>query len=165
MKRVRDRTTRPAKAKYVGKIKKSLCGVINANTNLPFLPICFGNNKKEHPALVDTGSTFSFISHDLLNELLTLNDVNVVINDKDLNCSTANSTDLVISKCCFLKVKIQHLSWKFEFLLSKDIPVSIILGGDFVSKTQLMVNLVHRNYFFLFNSCMTFPLLTDSSLY
>lgn len=147
----------------LGKIKKGLCGVINSNNNLPFIPVSFGNSKITQSALIDTGSSYSFLSYNLFHELTKSNEVDFNVFNKNLICSAANSSDMTIKKACIMKIRLQHMTWKFEFLLSSDLPVKIILGANFIKMSDMIIDLPNNRYFFCFNPSTTFPLIRDAN--
>lgn len=142
------------------KSENKVCGMIYSNKALPFVPANFNNGETTFQCLVDSGSAFSIIKASTLQEIISSNKLKEIeIIEDQVICSTANSSKLVMNTSCILKIKIEIFSWKFRFLIADNLPVEIILGCDFIEHSQILVNLIRRNFFFDFSPHLKFPLI------
>lgn len=111
-------------------------------------------------AIIDTGSTISIISTDLFNVIRTFKQVVTSIYPTNNFAIAANGSQVRFSHSVRLHVKIEHLSWTFPFLVSDSVPVSAVLGLDFINFTRMTINAARREISFPFDSSL---LIHDST--
>jgi hypothetical protein len=85
------------------------------------------------PAMLDSGSSLSFLRRDILDNIKTLG--------LPYTLKTAKERQLVNGETCvvsevFLRIKIHSFLWKFCFLVLDNCPIPCILGVDFFNLHQ-----------------------------
>lgn len=101
----------------------------HSHRTVPLIKIKIPKFGDEIIALADSGAARSFIHLKLFLKLIEK--LKITAKPYKLKCVTANSSELNIFHSTTLKIVIQGLSWKFNFLISDQIPYKIILGYDF----------------------------------
>lgn len=111
---------------------------LNFKSRLPILKINFQKNQN-FDALVDSGSTISLISRECFQNiknfscLKNVNKVNTILE----NAGQSRSISRIKANIHF---KIDSWSWNFEFHVMNHLPYAVILGNDFIKKSQMIIN-------------------------
>jgi hypothetical protein len=98
-------------------------------------------------ALLDTGSVRSFISYDQFIQLQQ-RDPGLRAVDTKVERKSTSLHHLDIVGEVNLLMKVQELSWKFPFLVAKNLACGLILGIDFIEKTGLVLDILKQEYYF-----------------
>ena len=101
------------------------------------------------PALVDTGAQFSCIGSDV-TEYLYLRGEHCVFSLCSVMCLLADGRKGQVSNAAKLHVGLLPFSWNHEFKIFNEDPFPVILGMDFLQRTQMTVDLCSRTYTFAF---------------
>ena len=101
------------------------------------------------PALVDTGAQFSCIRADVI-EYLYLRGEHCVFSSCALTCLLTDGRKGRVSNAAKLHVGLLAFSWDHEFKILNEGPFPVILGMDFLQRTQMRVDLCLRTYSFAF---------------
>ncbi len=101
--------------------------VLESKNDLVYFPLKFG--LVEICALVDTGASCSFVSHNILNDLMAY--LEDVMSDKHLSVVLPNGECVTTNECYLMKFKIGNVFIKHLFFVL-DINSDIILGNDFL---------------------------------
>lgn len=120
----------------------------------PFIEVLVKD--KLHRALLDSGSARCLISYNLYEELKSCG---VIKTEKvsSMVCKTASLSPLPIQlEVCF-KFKIEGFSWKWNFLVARDLGLSCILGADFFQRSGLVIDIHGLCCFFKFNRRVLVP--------
>ena len=101
------------------------------------------------PALVDTGAQFSCIRADVI-EYLYLRGERCVLSTCALTCLLANGSKGQVSNVATMHVGLLGYTWNHEFKVLNEGPFPIILGLDFLRRTQMKVDVGSRTFSFAF---------------
>lgn len=129
-------------------------GVRAGRSTCPRLQILLGSNP--HKALVDSGSARCFMSLQLFNALKASRLI-LQVEPSNLLCWTASRSPLPVVHQVKVKLKIEHFSWVWSFLVTKDLVVPIILGADFIRHTGLILDLGRSQCYFRFSRQILIP--------
>jgi hypothetical protein len=102
------------------------------------------------PAMLDSGSSLSFIRRNVLENIKSLG-LPCELESTEERCLLANGEPCVVSEVAVLQIKLQTFSWKFRFLVLKECPIPCILGVNFLAMAKLRVDFVARRYSFQFH--------------
>jgi hypothetical protein len=102
------------------------------------------------PAMLDSGSSLSFIRQDVLDNIKELG-LPCILERAEECCVVANGKPYVISEIAVLGIKIRFFSWKCRFLVLADSPIPCIFGVDFMTRAKVRLGFVARRYSFLFH--------------
>ncbi|PNF23275.1 hypothetical protein B7P43_G17179 [Cryptotermes secundus] len=83
------------------------------------------------PAILDSGSSFSFVRQDVFQQIQSLG-LPCVIKEANHKINTASGHSRVIKEAVSLQLKIHSFSWKYDFLVFDNSPMPCILGLDFL---------------------------------
>lgn len=140
------------KKKFKQKVKNELISIVDKQeqcySTLPTLKVSFGKKVLEN-ALIDTGSSINLINEFMLRRLTAKNIV-TEITHADIDCKTAVNTAIEIIGRCRTKIKINKFSWYMDFVIAKNLAWNVILGADFIRKSQMLLNLSEDRYSFGF---------------
>jgi len=100
------------------------------------------------PSLVDTGAQFSCIRKDVVQLLIDLG-LNVKKSECRLTCHLANGLSCEIREMVQLHFLLGTFSWTHQFKILQEGPFAI-LGLDFLGRSQIVVDLTKREYYFGF---------------
>jgi hypothetical protein len=112
-------------------------------------------------ALIDSGSCVTVISAQAYNDLCSkfkLGPLQPVV----FNCHTASSQPLEFSGFFYHKIRIHRFTWYINILVADNLPKSMILGSDFISKSGLLLDLRHKLLYFSFCPHDKVPLCHNS---
>lgn len=109
-------------------------------------------------ALVDTGSSFSIMSSDNFEFLLSNTKSIVLVQETGLSAISASGNPVTFLKKVLVHFKIGHLSWDFNFQVAKCLPVPIIIGSDFLTKTRAIINMANHTLAFPYGTPKIFLL-------
>lgn len=116
-------------------------------------------NDYQSLALIDTGSTASIISNELYVKLTKVKGVIIGPPQKtEVAAMTASSTPISFHTRVNVHFKINYLSWTMPFLIAKSLPVSIILGIDFLKNTKAILNIAQKSLTFPYQHALTIVL-------
>jgi transposase InsO family protein len=103
----------------------------------------------EVPSLRDTGAQFSCIRRDVL---LTVKKLGVIVKTEacKLACSLANGLEYEIREAVVLHFSLGPGLWSFQFKVLEEGPFPMILGLDFLSYSQMVLDLAQHKYHFSF---------------
>lgn len=90
-------------------------------------------------AMLDTGSSKSFISTDTFDKLLEKNKKLKIYNINQI-CSLANSHNVHIKQGVNVTIHFEQFSWKHEFWILDNLVTPVILGLDFMNKSGVQLN-------------------------
>lgn len=113
-------------------------------------------------ALIDTGSSFCLLSSDTYQ--LLKRHTTAVVDRQPTSFSAISAAGEPIRFKFVAKVhfKIQHLSWSFPFFVTDNLPVPILIGSDFLTKTRAVINMCTHTLSFPYgspNPPSAFPLI------
>lgn len=91
-------------------------------------------------ALLDSGSSRSFISRDLFTRLKERKLVKKVVKINH-NVEIANRDKVTVRQEITVHFKFQQFSWDYEFWVLNSLPFSMILGFDFMKHSRMSVDL------------------------
>lgn len=121
------------------------------NPTRPCIPIRL--NQVHCIALLDTGSSHSFINNEIKELLLQYN--------KKLNvesvrepCVLADNSKVTFVDKVKVNIKIEKFKWVQEFLIFDSMAVDCLLGTDFMRNTGLQLKFDHTSFQFSFNPSM-----------
>ncbi len=109
--------------------------VLGSKNDLVYFPLKFG--LVEICALVDTGASRSFVSQNILNDLLPY--LESVKSDEKLLVVMPNNESVMTNECYLMKFKIGNVFIKHLFYVL-DINSDIILGNDFLRTYQVQLD-------------------------
>lgn len=116
--------------------------------NLPVLKV-----KLDHDitcsSLLDTGSSLSFISKNMVNKLIKKRLIKKIYAE-EVKCYSACGNVLNLLGKCYIKIKIGHFSWKVPFFIVNDFKWEMLLGVNFVKQSQLLIDLSSNEISFKF---------------
>lgn len=115
-------------------------------------------------ALLDTGSTRSFISRSFF-DFLSHKFPSITTTPTSMSCLMANSSALPVTHSTRLPVKFSNFSWPFEFAIVDNLTFQIVLGMDFITSTGLIMDFSRSNFYFKFAPLQSFSILNLSPLY
>jgi len=134
-------------------------GISALNLSCPYVNIMIGGSN--FPALIDSGAAVSLISSDFYRILAESGAIRR--SEKvTVTCLTASNAPMDIELRVSFKFKIQGFSWMWDFLVSKDMKLSCILGANFIRDTGLIIDLQRKCCYFKFNRSVLVPLLRCS---
>lgn len=116
---------------------------------LPTLKVNFGNSLNEN-VLLDSGSSVSLINEVMYKSLVKLNIVKK-INEAKVDCKSAINNNIDIMGQCDIKIKVYNYSWKVSFLIAKNLVWKVILGSDFIKKSNMVLDLSTDSCHFKFS--------------
>lgn len=126
-------------------------------SELCHIPVLFGES--EIKALVDTGASYCVLSYKAL-EFLKKHTKSIV---KELPATaiglSASGDPINFHSRVICKFKIGHLSWKHEFHVSKQLPIPVIIGSNFLTKTRVIINMANHTLAFPYGTPKVFSLL------
>lgn len=130
--------------------------------NIPILdlfqiPLTFG--QIEMLALVDTGSSFCIISPETYETLLKQTKAIVNLEDSKLSAMSASGEKINFKHKITIHFKIGHLSWDFPFQVAGNLPVPVIIGSDFLTRSKAIINMANHTLAFPYGTPKTFTLL------
>lgn len=133
---------------------------INPNKEVGLIPILI-NNKIKVNALIDSGATKSSIAESFYNKLKKAGIINLKNEfNTNLKLIAVNGENVEPKKGITVKIKINEFSWKFQFLIIKNLPIQVILGYDFQKHSDLILYPRHNKYFFGFKKNRIYSLCT-----
>lgn len=95
--------------------------------------------KGKFQALVDTGSSRSFLSEEIFASFPE--SFQKRAQPYSMVFLTANSSPLIIQRSVKLKIKFSGLSWSYTFLIARRVPFQVVLGADFIAHAHLIVDI------------------------
>jgi transposase InsO family protein len=101
------------------------------------------------PAMLDSGSSLSFVTRDVFDNIKELGLPYTVETTRE-RCQMANAGVCDVTQTIVLPVKLDDLSWKLRFLLFDRCPVPCILGVDFLQSARLRIDFAASCYSFGF---------------
>jgi len=101
------------------------------------------------PALVDTGAQFSCIRSDVI-EYLYMRGESCGFLPCSLTCLLADGRKAQVNNAVKLHVRLLAFSWDHEFKILEEGPFAAILGMDFLTHTQMRVDVGSRTFGFAF---------------
>lgn len=119
--------------------------------SIPCLRVEIGPNNFMS-AYLDTGATCNLISQEIY-EKLNKNHLIIESRPSSTQVYAANNTAIEVFKECYVKIKIDNFSWKVKFIVTKMSCVPLILGNQFISKSQLVIDLSQKECYFKFRPC------------
>lgn len=137
--------------------QKSLKAPTVPKLDLVQIPLAFGNLNLN--ALVDTGSSLTIISEEALQFLTQQTKAVVALKETQLAAMSASGDQIRFVKRATIHFKIGHLSWDFPFQVAKNLPVPVILGSDFLTKSKAIINMANHTLAFPFGTPKVFSLL------
>ena len=96
-------------------------------------------------ALVDSGSARCLISSCVYQQLVRESLIKASALSSVV-CWTASREVLPTSKLVAFKIKINYISWVWEFLVAPNLSVDCILGADFIAKSGLVLDIQAVSY-------------------
>jgi hypothetical protein len=100
-------------------------------------------------SLVDTGAQFSCIRRDVLKELVDKG-LKVKTNRCQLSCHVVDGSKCEITEAGMFRCSVGSCTWNFHFKVLEEGPYKLILGLDFLTTAQIVVDVAHREYYFAF---------------
>jgi hypothetical protein len=101
------------------------------------------------PALLDSGSSLSFVRRDVFENIKELGLPHTVETMQEC-CQVANAGVCEIMLAVVLSIKVDLFSWKVRFPVFDHCPVPCILGVDFLTSTQIQIDFTPCWYSFHF---------------
>jgi hypothetical protein len=100
-------------------------------------------------SLVDTGAQFSCIRRDVLKELIDKG-LKVRTNTCQLSCHVVDGSKCEITEAGMIRCSVGSRTYNFHFKVLEEGPYKVILGLDFFTTAQIVVDIAHREYYFGF---------------
>jgi hypothetical protein len=116
------------------------------------------------PAILDYGSSFSFMRRDVFQRISALG---LLCSSEATNreIHVASGQGCVISDLVSLQIKIRSFSWKYTFFVLDHSPVPCILGADFLAFAKIRIDFATSSYSFAFDKAHQYDFEPmDSSL-
>lgn len=101
-------------------------------------------------ALLDTGSSRSFVSNCFCNQLQK-DSPKLLKAFIEKDCMLADASRITVSSAITVKVRFQDFTWKHEFWVMPDLAVSVVLGTDFMIATNMNLDFDQSHLYFKFN--------------
>ena len=101
------------------------------------------------PALVDTGAQFSCVRADVAEFLYLMNEP-CSFTACSVTCALADGQRCHVTNAVKLRAKLLSFSWCHEFKVLNGGPFPAILGIDFLSRTNMLVNAASKTFSFGF---------------
>jgi hypothetical protein len=101
------------------------------------------------PALLDSGSSRSFLRKDVFEKMKQLNLV-LSVQSANGRYVIAGGQSCEVKEAGICNIKIQSFSWKLKFLVFDHCPVPCLLGTDFMSLANMKLNFGNSCYSFGF---------------
>ena len=124
-------------------------GRIVATAPAPLLWVVLDLKAGKIPALVDTGAQFSCVRLDVL-EFLREKGENCNPVPCPLTCVLGDGKTALVSNAVRLRVGLLRFTWNYEFKILEESTCPIILGLDFLTHTQMSLDLCAMQYKFVF---------------
>lgn len=105
--------------------------------------------------LIDSGAVRSIMSSDLFSRLAP--DSVKGVRPVNLECRTASNGCLRITREAQCRVKIAGFSWVFTILVAPQLSFELVLGADFMTHTQLVLDMFGGDLYFKFNPAVRIP--------
>lgn len=100
-------------------------------------------------ALIDSGSSFSLVSSQWLLEFNHIARLRQVAKPRQ-RCRVADGRWLPLRGWVRGSFAIDKFSWPVQLAVVNDLPVPLLLGCDFISKTQMVINVTAKSFSFDF---------------
>lgn len=134
---------------------------IVTQNSLPYMEATINNEIKTN-CLIDTGASkdiiskafYDKLSHRKVSKLYPCND----------NLYAANNQLMNQHGYCFIKIKIGNFTWKIKMLVIEDIKWDIVLGTNFVTHSQMILNLSQNKAYFRFKPNEYIPVYRQEPL-
>lgn len=141
----------PAKSRNAPTVPKlELCHV----------PVQFGD--LEFNALIDTGASFCLLSTEMFQILKRDTNAVAKILQPTVHGISASGDPINFQSKAICHFKIGHLSWNFEFHVSDQLPVPVIIGSDFLTKSKTIINMANHTLAFPYGTPKVFSLISQS---
>jgi len=102
------------------------------------------------PALVDTGNQFLCIRSDVIEYLYLANDP-CKFCSCTVSCTLADGTRCKITNAVRLHLKLLKFTWDHEFKVLNGGPFPVILGLEFLTRTQMFIEVSSKRFSFQFH--------------
>lgn len=123
--------------------------VCEVNYNIkPYVDIIVGGLTLS--ALIDTGAMRCFIDRSLANKIINRHKIYVYKCDTPISCVTANRDRFIATEYISAILSINKFSWKVNFIVAPQLVTPVILGCDFIIKTQLNIDIFKKHITFNF---------------
>ena len=66
--------------------------------------------------------------------------------------NTASAKTLKVKDVVRARFQFEHFDWKYPFIVPEDLPLSVIVGAYFMSKTDLVIDLQAQQFSFMFRT-------------
>ncbi|KAG8303571.1 hypothetical protein J6590_007251, partial [Homalodisca vitripennis] len=116
------------------------------------IPIAFSNIKSS--AVIDTGSTRSIVAKSVFDTLSKLKGVVKKVEETSLTATAANGSDVSFQFLAHIHFKLACFSWTFPFLVTKNLPVPVLIGLDFIQASEMSINAAQRQVSFPFDTSL-----------
>lgn len=128
------------------------------NSSLPVLQVSLGNSQLKVKCLVDSGCTNVVCNKALYDQLKQTKNA-TKISPWLGSIIAANGQPIKVLGTTEFKIKIQHFSWRVRALVLANLNYSLVLGCDFISQTQMVLDLSAQNCYFKFCTNIKVPLV------
>ena len=109
------------------------------------------------PALIDTGAQFSCVRADTVKRLREKGEICNIL-PCSVKCLLADGRTGIISQAAKLRVRLLSFSWYHNFKVLNEGPFPVILGLDFLRRTQMQIDIPSSKYSFGFDPSVWGPL-------
>lgn len=126
------------------------------------IPVSFGYAQIN--ALLDTGSSFCVLSFETYQFIKDNTKAIAKVLPASLSAVSASGDAVSFVKAVECHFKIGHLSWTFKFQVSKHLPIPLILGSDFLTKTKAIINMANHTIAFPYGTPKIFSTIPSPPL-
>lgn len=113
-------------------------------------------------ALCDSGSSFTIISEDLFRFVKQDKTVCKLVSETSSYALAASGDTVKFLHSAHLHFKISHLSWTHPFMVTSMLPVSVILGIDFLHKAKALIDMGKLTISFPYGSGVTLAVMPSN---
>lgn len=136
---------------------KSKQAAVIPKFNLCHIPVQFGDMSID--SLVDTGATYSLLSYKAYQSLRKNTRSVIKVLPPTATGLSASGDAINFHSRVICHFKIGHLSWNFQFHVSKQLPIPVIIGSDFLTKSRVIINMANHTVAFPYGTPKIFAMI------
>lgn len=123
------------------------------SSKLPTLIAYFGIEAVQ--CLIDSGSSVNIISESLYNKLVQKNLIRR-FQSTHINCLSATGEQIPVKGMATVKIHLENYSWYTNFMVCEKVTWDVILGVEFIKRTEMLVDLSNQEFYFKFDPSKRF---------
>ena len=134
---------------------------VTTSPHNPLLRVALNLKDRSIRAIVDNGAQFSCIRSDVI-EYLHLTGETCSFSTCHLDCLLADRTKGMVSNAVKLHLGLLSFTWTHEYKILDGGPFRVILGLDFLERTQMTLNLPAKTFEFVFAPERVFSFVVEN---